>query len=569
MIQFTKVRWKNFMSFGNQMTEVILEGNSTTLIIGENGAGKSTLLDAICYTLYAKSFRNVSAGSLINSINNKDCVTEIEFKIGTKNYRVQRKMKPGGFKMWCDGEQILAGSSHKEHQAVLEDKILKMRFNTFKQVVLLGSANHVAFMMLPTWQRRQIVEDLLDIQVFGVMNDLLRIRSSENKTQMQDTTHDKEMTGQKIRLVTSHIEGLQKQKDDYLDKQKGLIDDTKDKIKSEEEFIEAYRTKNDEIARDIAGLAPDPDKIDSISDLLYKLKSNIEGHKKSLDFFHDSDSCPTCQQELGQEIRETKVSEYQGKIDEQTGAIESLKKQQSDLQTVVERHTQLTDRMNKHLEKIDGHKKNIELLQEQINRFESDTKDADFSELKEKQKELDKSQKLIERLEDEYKDLIHKKHLYDLASKLLKDDGVKAQIIKQYIPVINKTCNTYLQRMGLPIRFDLDEQFKEIVRSRYQDEFKYESFSMGERQRIDLAMLLTWRAIAKSRNSASTNLLILDETFDSSLDMNGTDELIKILYDMTGSNIIVISHKMGDSDKFSRTIQAKKKGNFSQLFLEN
>ena len=556
------------MSFGNQMTEITVDNASTTLIIGENGAGKSTLLDAICYALYSKSFRNVSPTSMINSVNNKDCVTEVEFKVGTKQYKVQRKMKPGGFNMWCDGERILAGSSHKEHQAVLEDKILKMRFNTFKQVVLLGSANHVAFMMLPTSQRRQIVEDLLDIQVFGVMNDLLRIRSSANRTSIQDTSHNKEMTGQKIRLVTSHIDGLQKQKDDYLDKQKGLIDDTKQKIKDEKDFIEAYRTKNDEIARDIGGLAPDPDKIDSISDLLYKLKSNIEGHQKSLDFFHDSDSCPTCQQELGQEIRETKVSEYQGKIDEQSGAIKSLKEQQSDLQTVVERHTQLTDRMNKHRDKIDWHKGNISLLQEQVDRYESDTDDADLCELKDKQKELDKAHKLLTNLEQEYKDLIHQKHLYDLASKLLKDDGVKAQIIKQYIPVINKTCNTYLQRMGLPIRFDLDEQFREIVRSRYQDEFKYESFSMGERQRIDLAMLLTWRAIAKSRNSASTNLLILDETFDSSLDMNGTDELIKILYDMTGSNIIVISHKMGDSDKFSRTIQAKKKGNFSQLILE-
>ena len=568
MIQFTKVRWKNFMSFGNQMTEVSLDASPTTLILGENGAGKSTLLDAICYALYSKSFRNVSGGSLINSINNKDCVTEIEFKIGTKNYRVQRKMKPGGFNMWCDGERILAGSSHKEHQAVLEDKILKMRFNTFKQVVLLGSANHMPFMMLPTHQRRQIVEDLLDIQVFGVMNDLLRIKSSENRSSIQDTTHQKEMTGQKIRLVSSHIDGLQKQKDDYLDKQKGLIDDTNQKIKDEQDFIEAYRAKNDEISRDIGGLAPNPDKIDSISDLLYKLKSNIEGHKKSLDFFHDSDSCPTCQQELGQEIRETKVNEFQGKIDEQTGAIQSLQEQQSDLQTVVDRHIELTQRLNKHLEKIDAHKNNIKILQDQIDRFKSDTDEADFSELKSKQKELDQSQKSLEKLEQKYKDLIHQKHLFDLASKLLKDDGVKAQIIKQYIPVINKTCNTYLQRMGLPIRFDLDEQFKEIVRSRYQDEFKYESFSMGERQRIDLAMLLTWRAIAKSRNSASTNLLILDETFDSSLDMNGTDELIKILYDMTGSNIVVISHKMGDSDKFSRNIQAKKKGNFSQLILE-
>ena len=568
MIHFTKVRWKNFMSFGNQMTEVELDKSPTTLIIGENGAGKSTLLDAICYALYSKSFRNVSSPSMINSINNKECVTEVDFRVGTKNYRVNRRMKPGGFTMWCDGERILAGSSHKEHQAVLEDKILKMRFNTFKQVVLLGSANHMPFMMLPTHQRRQIVEDLLDIQVFGVMNDLLRIKSSENRSSLQDTTHQKEMTGQKIRLVSSHIDGLQKQKDDYLDKQKGLIDDTNQKIKEEQDFIEAYRTKNDEISRDIGGLAPNPDKIDSISDLLYKLKSNIEGHQKSLDFFHDSDSCPTCQQELGQEIRETKVNEFQGKIDEQTGAIQSLQEQQSDLQTVVDRHIELTQRLNKHLEKIDAHKNNISILQDQIDRFKADTNEADFSELKSKQKELDQSQKSLEKLEQKYKDLIHQKHLFDLASKLLKDDGVKAQIIKQYIPVINKTCNTYLQRMGLPIRFDLDEQFKEIVRSRYQDEFKYESFSMGERQRIDLAMLLTWRAIAKSRNSASTNLLILDETFDSSLDMNGTDELIKILYDMTGSNIVVISHKMGDSDKFSRNIQAKKKGNFSQLIFE-
>ena len=557
------------MSFGNKMTEVDFTGNPTTLIIGENGAGKSTLLDAICYSLYSKSFRNVATGSLINSINNKDCVAEIEFSIGTKNYRVQRKMKPGGFKMWCDGAQILAGSSHKEHQQVLEDKILKMRFNTFKQVVLLGSANHVAFMMLPTWQRRQIVEDLLDIQVFGVMNDLLRVRSNNNKSTIQETSHSKEMTGQKIRLVANHIDGLQKQKNEYLDKQKGLIDDTNKKIGQEKEFIEAFRTKNDELTRDISGLNPNSDKILSISDLLYKLKSNVEGHTKSLNFFHDTDSCPTCQQELGEKIRTSKVGEYQEKIDKGVDAIESLEDQQSDLQTVVNRHTDLTLRISKHLEKIDEHKRNINLLQEQIDRFESDTEGADFSDLQTKQNELDKATKLIDKLEQDYKELIHQKHLYDLASKLLKDDGVKAQIIKQYIPVINKTCNTYLQRMGLPIRFDLDEQFKEIVRSRYQDEFKYESFSMGERQRIDLAMLLTWRAIAKSRNSASTNLLILDETFDSSLDMNGTDELIKILYDMTGSNIIVISHKMGDSEKFSRTIQAKKKGNFSQLFLEN
>ena len=568
MIRFTCVRWKNFLSYGNQMTEVELDKSPTTLIIGENGAGKSTILDAICYNLYAKSFRNVSAGNLINTVNNKDVITEVEFSIGTKQYKVLRSLKPGRFKMWCDGEQILAGSSHKEHQDVLENKILKMKFSTFKQVVLLGSATHVPFMMLSTWQRRQIVEDLLDIQVFSVMNDILRIRSSQNKNDIKDTSHNKEMSNQKITLLSNHIEGLQKQKNEYLDKQKGLIDDTNQKIKEEQDFIEAYRTKNDEIARDIGGLNPNPDKIDSISDLLYKLKSNIEGHKKSLDFFHDSDSCPTCQQELGQEIRETKVNEFQGKIDEQTGAIQSLQEQQSDLQTVVDRHIELTQRLNKHLEKIDAHKNNIKILQDQIDRFKADTDEADFSELKSKQKELDQSQKSLEKLEQKYKDLIHQKHLFDLASKLLKDDGVKAQIIKQYIPVINKTCNTYLQRMGLPIRFDLDEQFKEIVRSRYQDEFKYESFSMGERQRIDLAMLLTWRAIAKSRNSASTNLLILDETFDSSLDMNGTDELIKILYDMTGSNIIVISHKMGDSDKFSRNIQAKKKGNFSQLHLE-
>ena len=568
MIRFTCVRWKNFLSYGNQMTEVELDKSPTTLIIGENGAGKSTILDAICYNLYAKSFRNVSAGNLINTVNNKDVITEVEFTIGTKQYKVLRSLKPGRFKMWCDGEQILAGSSHKEHQDVLENKILKMKFSTFKQVVLLGSATHVPFMMLSTWQRRQIVEDLLDIQVFSVMNDILRIRSSQNKNDIKDTSHNKEMSNQKITLLSNHIEGLQKQKNEYLDKQKGLIDDTNQKIKEEQDFIEAYRTKNDEIARDIGGLNPNPDKIDSISDLLYKLKSNLEGHQKSLDFFHDSDSCPTCQQELGQEIRETKVSEYQGKIDEQSGAIESLKEQQSDLQTVVERHTQLTERMNKHLEKIDGHKQNIKILEDQIARFEQDSKEADFTELESKEQELQSSKDSLQNLEDEYRALVHQRHLYDLAAKLLKDDGVKAQIIKQYVPIINKTCNTYLQRMGLPIRFDLDEQFKEIVRSRYQDEFKYESFSMGERQRIDLAMLLTWRAIAKSRNSASTNLLILDETFDSSLDLNGTDELIKILYDMTGSNIIVISHKMGDSDKFSRTINARKKGNFSQLFSE-
>jgi len=554
MIIFHCVRWKNFLSFGNAFTEVVLDEHDSTLITGENGAGKSTLLDAICFALYGKSFRNVGKWDLVNSVNKKGMEVELEFSVGNKRYKISRTAEPSRFNIYCNDTEVMAGATVAEHQKLLEEQVLKIKFATFKQVVLLGSATHIPFMTLEKWQRRNIVEDLLDIQIFGVMNDLLQVRKRTNETSLKDVGHQKQMTEQKISLVQSSLDGLKKQRDDFLGQQQDKINDNKNKI-------EQLRTDNEKIVGEVSDLNANPDRIDSINDLLYKFKTNIKEYNRQIDFFHDTDDCPTCQQGLSHEIKDSKISEYKGKVEEQSGALTKLEEQQSLLQTAL-------DRSNKLNEEIRSNQREIDILKRQVAKLEKESTGIDTSEIDTKATDLEDAKQQLETLVEHHKELVHKKHLFDLAKKLLEDDGIKAQIIKQYIPIINQTTNSYLQKMGLPIKFELDENFKEVVRSRYQDEFKYQSFSMGERQRIDLALLLTWRAIAKSRNSASTNLLVLDETFDSSLDVNGTDELIKILYELTGSNIIVISHKMSGDDKFVRSIEVKKKGNFSTI-LEN
>ena len=557
MIEFKRVKYKNLLSTGNQFNEFILDSHPTTLITGDNGAGKSTMLDAICWGLYGKAFRNISKSQIVNSLNKRDCVVEIEFVIGSREYKVVRGIGPAIFDIYCDGKVLPRPASVADYQKNLEQNILKMRINSFRQVVCLGSASHTPFMLLGTGERRKIVEDLLDIEIFSLMNDVLGTKRSDNKVELTESRHELDLVNQSIAIKEGHIEKIKVQQGEKIKVER-------DNIEKETNNLESQRTAQEKLSVELAGLNSQgrEDELDSVNDLIYQLKTNATKYKKEYDFFEKNSECPTCTQHLPDEIRDTKKTDAEHKRTECDHAITELGSKQSAIQTILDRCADLSDKIKRKVSEIEQTKKTISLYSKRIKELEAEVEEMDTSELESEKKKLSV-------LEKDMENLVMVKDLYDVAYKLLRDDGIKAQIIKQYVPIINHTANVYLQRMGLPIRFELDESFKEIVRSRYQDEFKYENFSMGERQRIDLALLLTWRAIAKSRGSVSTNLLILDETFDSSLDASGTEELIKIIYDLTGTNIFIISHK-GEilADKFSRTINVKKQGNFSILSVE-
>ena len=557
MIEFKRVKYKNLLSTGNQFNEFILDSHPTTLITGDNGVGKSTMLDAICWGLYGKAFRNISKSQIDNSLNKRDCVVEIEFVIGSREYKVVRGIGPAIFDIYCDGKVLPRPASVADYQKNLEQNILKMRINSFRQVVCLGSASHTPFMLLGTGERRKIVEDLLDIEIFSLMNDVLGTKRSDNKVELTESRHELDLVNQSIAIKEGHIEKIKVQQGEKIKVER-------DNLEKETNNLESQRTAQEKLSVELAGLNSQgrEDELDSVNDLIYQLKTNATKYKKEYDFFEKNSECPTCTQSLPDEIRDTKKTDAEHKRTECDHAITELGSKQSAIQTILDRCADLSDKIKRKVSEIEQTKKTISLYSKRIKELEAEVEEMDTSELESEKKKL-------KVLEKDMESLILVKDLYDVAYKLLRDDGIKAQIIKQYVPIINHTANVYLQRMGLPIRFELDESFKEIVRSRYQDEFKYENFSMGERQRIDLALLLTWRAIAKSRGSVSTNLLILDETFDSSLDASGTEELIKIIYDLTGTNIFIISHK-GEilADKFTRTINIKKQGNFSVLSIE-
>ena len=515
------------------------------------------MLDAICWGLYGKAFRNISKSQIVNSLNKRDCVVEIEFVIGSREYKVVRGIGPAIFDIYCDGKVLPRPASVADYQKNLEQNILKMRINSFRQVVCLGSASHTPFMLLGTGERRKIVEDLLDIEIFSLMNDVLGTKRSDNKVELTESRHELDLVNQSIAIKEGHIEKIKVQQGEKIKVER-------DNLEKETNNLESQRTAQEKLSVELAGLNSQgrEDELDSVNDLIYQLKTNATKYKKEYDFFEKNSECPTCTQHLPDEIRDTKKTDAEHKRTECDHAITELGSKQSAIQTILDRCADLSDKIKRKVSEIEQTKKTISLYSKRIKELEAVVEEMDTSELESEKKKL-------KVLEKDMESLILVKDLYDVAYKLLRDDGIKAQIIKQYVPIINHTANVYLQRMGLPIRFELDESFKEIVRSRYQDEFKYENFSMGERQRIDLALLLTWRAIAKSRGSVSTNLLILDETFDSSLDASGTEELIKIIYDLTGTNIFIISHK-GEilADKFTRTINIKKQGNFSVLSIE-
>ena len=569
MINFKVIRWKNFLSTGAQFTEVKLNKSTTTLIVGENGAGKSTILDAICFCLFNKPFRNINKPQLMNSINGKALQVELEFNIGPKEYTIIRGIKPGVFEIYCNGELLNQDAAAKDYQKYLEEHILKLNFKSFTQIVILGSASFTPFMQLPSGHRREIIEDILDIQIFTVMNSVLKEKQSEFKTNISELDAKIDLGKTKAKMQQDYVKTLDNDK-------KKQAEDTTSLISTANESITSYTNQIDELKLAVTNLKEKiqdessiRDKENKLNRLLDKLREKSKKAEEEINFYHDNDSCPTCNQNLNGEFKEHAISKHDEKNKEVKDAILEIETQLSEVLTRISEINIIKDEINTHNETLIDLSSNLIAEQNYVKKLMKDIKDVSENTLsidEEKQKLKIMAKEVLAFAEEKTK-ITEEKHYYDIAGILLKDTGIKTKIIKQYLPVINKLVNKYLAAMDFFCHFELDETFSETIKSRHRDEFSYASFSEGEKQRIDLALLFTWRTIAKMKNCASTNLLLLDEVFDSSLDGNGTEyvmNLINTLGDET--NVFVISHK-GDLlfDKFRSVIKFEKQQNFSRI----
>lgn len=569
MIKFRKVRWKNFLSTGSQFTEVQLDRSTTTLIVGENGAGKSTVLDAICFGLFNKAFRNVSKTQLMNSVNGKQCLVEIEFSIGSKDYLVRRGMKPTVFEIHLNNEMANQDAAARDYQKYLEDHVLKLNYKSFTQIVILGSASFTPFMQLSTSNRKEIIEDLLDIKIFSTMNDVLKERMSELKNKLQDIEARIELGKAKATIQQDYIKTLEDDKSKKLAEIKKIISDTQIEINGHSSDVAALQSEIDELNGSIEDEEENIRKRNKLHTLYDKLLDKIKKAQEEIAFYNDHDVCPTCSQHIGENTKgdhihghEVKIEEVQKAMDEMDVQIEELRIRLDEIDKVkVDISTKNTSIIQSNNKIIAG--------QNYIKKLQGDLDDASENKgnIDEEKKKLKEIAKEVVGLSEDKASVLENRQYHEIASVLLKDTGIKTTIIKQYLPAINKLVNKYLQAMEFFVSFELDESFDEVIKSRHRDEFSYASFSEGEKQRIDLALLFTWRTIAKMKNSASTNLLMLDEVFDSSLDVNGTDFVMNLLNTLgEETNVFVISHK-GDQlfDKFRSVIKFEKYQNFSRI----
>ena len=570
-LHFKRIRYMNFLSSGNQFTEIILDKSKSTLIVGENGAGKSTILDALSFALYGKAFRNINKPQLVNSITGKNCVVECEFDVGGKQYLIKRGMKPYFFEIYQNNKLINQDSKVTEYQEVLEKQILKLTHKSFSQIVVLGSANFVPFMQLPPYIRREVIEDLLDIQIFSIMNSLLKSKIDENKADISSVEQSIFVLENQIELQKKHISSIRQNNDEIVEKKRQSIEKVNQQI--QEATIE-LQSLNEDLQRHMDSIDDKTamqKKLQKTLDVEKQIDDKIKSVRKELKFYQDNDNCPTCRQTLEESFKTKKVTKKTEQIDKLVDGSSQLEKEISNLNqrindiNKIQKHI---DTINKQIQTINNNiffwNGNITLLNNEIESVRKNTKIIDGTK--------DEVKKLKEKLKSEsaFKEQLYdKRNLINVSSYLLKDNGVKTKIIKQYVPIMNKLINKYLAALDFFVQFELNEKFEETIKSRFRDEFSYNSFSEGEKMRVDLALLFTWRAIAKMRNSASTNLLIMDEVFDSSLDNNGTEEFMKILENLTSDvNVFVISHKAdGLYDKFHSVIKFKKEKNFSRMEL--
>ena len=569
MITFKTLRWKNFLSTGNAFTEIKLDRSPNTLIVGENGGGKSTMLDALCFGLFGKPFRNINKPQLLNSINKKNLVVEIEFSAGGKNYKIVRGIRPNIFEIYSGTEIINQDAAARDYQKYLEESVLKFNYKSFTQIVILGSASFTPFMQLPPFTRREIIEDILDIQIFTVMNTVLRDKMTALKDQLSDADSKLEVLKQKATLQKSYVETLEANKEKRSDEILGRISVSEAQIESLTNLaneLEGQKLSLAETQQSLGDLATKQKKLDSFKT---KFSTQLRDLQKEVAFYKETDECPTCRQGIAHDHKETIVSSRQEKIKELSSGMEKLQEEFTKLEELIAENAVLSEQISGLNAEIITHHNEMIVQQRIIQALNLElnditTKTADIDGEKDKLKEFAKD---VLAQNSEKARLNEEKHYMDAVSTLLKDTGIKTKIIRQYLPVINKLVNKYLQAMDFFVQFNLDEKFDETIKSRHRDDFSYASFSEGEKQRIDLALLFTWRTIAKMKNSVATNLLILDEVFDSSLDNNGTDYVMALL-DTLGeeTNTFVISHK-GDQlfDKFRSLIKFEKKNNYSVM----
>ena len=566
MITFEKVRWKNFLSTGNTFTEVDLTANKTNLIIGTNGAGKSTILDALTFSLFSKPFRKINKPMLVNSVNEKDCMVEIEFKIGPNEFVVKRGIKPAKFEIWQNGAMLDQSSNAADYQKHLEQNILKMNYKSFTQIVVLGSSTFVPFMRLPLAQRREIIEDILDIQIFSMMNIALKDKMKSSTEEMREVDYSCDMADQKIDMQRRLIDQLSTRDESLIKEKQQYID----KLLGEEEICQGFVSKlheeSEKLYEDLSGLESANKKLLTLNNLKGKLTNKCTTYKKQHEFFEDNDTCPTCSQSISKEVKENKSGIIRSQVKELVLAIEELRCNILDEQERSEQHLVKSKELNDIQQKIAGHNATVTRINKNVRQLMVDVETLQNSK-DDNSEEEEKLKYLLEERDNLKKQIaIVKKDRDTLlaASHLLKDNGIKTRIIKRYLPVMNKLINQYLQNMDFYINFALNENFEETIKSRFRDIFSYESFSEGEKARIDIALLLTWRSIAKLKNSVDTNILILDEIFDGSLDNNGTGELGWILRNFDdNTNVFVISHKESLEGKFDRTLVCEKVKNFS------
>jgi len=568
MIHFRKIRWKNLLSTGNTFSEVDLSATRNTLIVGANGSGKSTILDALTFSLFGKPFRKISKSMLINSVNEKDTVVEIDFTIGNKEYHIIRGIKPNKFEIHCNGKMMDQNAKAVDQQKNLEQNILKMNFKSFTQIVVLGSSTFVPFMRLPSVQRREIIEDILDIQVFSIMNQRLKDRVKDNSNEIKDLDYDMHLLTEKIELQKKYMFELEKKNKEEIDRKREKITDAEQEELETNGEIQRLVDNVQSLNEELEDYSKSVDKLDKLNTILIKLNQKLQTCKKEHKFFEDNHVCPTCTQDLSDEFRHGMLESGQSKLDEMYGGYEELT---TTIDTEKKRHDKFVELSKKVTESnaaISQANYRLVTIRKTVNDIHSEVLELEGSN-PDKKAEFVKLETLIGEKKGLKQSTIECKKDRDVLSAaiaLLKDSGIKTRIIKTYLPTMNKLINQYLQSMDFYVNFTLDENFDETIKSRYRDVFTYESFSEGEKARIDIALLLTWRSVAKLKNSVDTNLLILDEIFDSSLDQSGASDLGWILRNFDdNTNVFVISHKEQLNDKFDRTINVSKDKNYSTI----
>ena len=568
MILFKRISYKNFLSTGNQPIEIDLSISQTTLVIGTNGSGKSTLLDALCFVLFNRPFRIIKKEQMVNTINNGDCLVEVEFDVGTKNYIVRRGIKPNIFEIFCNGVMLNQDASSVDYQKYLETNIMKLNYRSFIQVVLLGSSSYEPFMKMKPRYRREVVEEILDIRVFGLMDLILRSQQSDLQKKLTEVRHQCELIKTKYETEAKYLKTLEaKGSDNQRAQQNKLEENNKNRL----EYETKLQKLNEQIAvsqNELSGQDVAQKKVKELEKYETKIEQNLDTHKKTLKFFKENDTCPVCTQSIDKTFKEEKCNHETTTISKlESGLsqlVEELTKQEEKLTAFGKVSNKIQD-MNVNLAKItaslESLKKHSDQIQQEISI--SENRDVDIESIKQSLSDMSADLGVADA---NLTDVQEEKDYVDVLREILNDKGAKAQIIRKYVPIMNALINKYLQSMDFYISFNLDEEFNETVKSRFRDTFNYNNFSEGEKMRIDLALLFTWRDIARMKNSTNTNLLILDEIFDSSLDGQGTDDFFKIIKTLEKENIFIISHK-GDIlfDKFTNIIKFEKHQNFTQL----